>query len=290
MVYLIYLFIIAGFLLILLGVIGSRGYRPIDTRLHEVTPRSKRDKIRAIFAPLILFVQRILAKLKLEGKLKRTLDASHLKLAPAEFFSIKIGFILILCILSIFVLGRLNPIALVICFLLGYVVPDLWLYRKIARRKQAIARLLPETVDLLALCIDAGLDFITAVKWIIEKTRSNPMVEELVFILEEIKWGKPRSQALKDMAKRLVIPEVSSFTQTLILAERMGTPVGEAFTILSEDMRLQRFHRGERIAMQAPLKILMPLIFCILPVIGIIIGGPIFLQFMQGSLFRGFGR
>ena len=114
------------------------------------------------------------------------------------------------------------------------------------------------------------------------------MIEELSFVLEEIQWGKPRTQALKDMAKRLNIPEVNSFIQTLVQAERMGTPVAEAFGVLSEDARMQRFNRGERFAMKAPIKILIPLIFCILPVIGIIIGGPIFLQFAQGKMLQGF--
>jgi tight adherence protein C len=68
----------------------------------------------------------------------------------------------------------------------------------------------------------------------------------------------------------------------------MGTPVSEAFSMLSEDSRLQRFHHGERFALRAPIKILIPLVFCILPVIGIIIGGPILLQFMQGNLLKGF--
>jgi tight adherence protein C len=168
--------------------------------------------------------------------------------------------------------------------ILGYIVPDFILKRKIAKRKYLIARGLPETVDLLGLCIEAGLDFVNAVKWVIDKTPSTPMIEELAFVLEEIKWGKPRIQALKDMSRRLEIPDISSFVQTIIQAERMGTPVAEAFTILSEDARAQRFRRGERIALQAPIKILLPLIFFIMPVIGIVIGGPILLQFMQGGL------
>ena len=86
------------------------------------------------------------------------------------------------------------------------------------------------------------------------------------------------------MSQKLKIPDISSFTRTLIQAERMGTPVSEAFSILAEDVRLRRFQRGERIALVAPLKILIPLIFCILPVIGIVIGGPILLEFMQGGL------
>jgi tight adherence protein C len=188
-------------------------------------------------------------------------------------------------------LGKTNPAVILVIMALGYILPDIWLNKKIGRRKQEIAKVLPETVDLLGLCVEAGLDFTSAVEWIVRKgliTTINPMIEELIFVVEEIKWGKPRSQSLKDMAKRLNIPEVNSFVQTLVQAERMGTPVSDAFNILSEDARAQRFNQGERFALKAPIKILIPLIFCILPVIGIIIGGPIFLQFSQGKMFSGF--
>jgi tight adherence protein C len=191
----------------------------------------------------------------------------------------------LLGILIFFVLGKLDPALLLVAIGIGYIIPDLFVNKQIAKRKNMIAKSLPETVDLLGLCVEAGLDFTSAVKWLIKKVPSNPMIEELTFVLEEIEWGKPRVQALKDMSRRLNIPEVTSFTQALVQAERMGTPVSEAFSILSEDTRMQRFHRGERYALQAPIKILIPLIFCILPVIGIVIGGPIFLQFMQGKLF-----
>jgi tight adherence protein C len=134
--------------------------------------------------------------------------------------------------------------------------------------------------------MDAGLDFTMSMDWIVKKTRSNPMIEELAFVLEEIKWGKPRLQALKDMTKRLDSPDVRSFVNTLSQAERMGTPVIEVLGMLCEDVRQQRSQRGERIALQAPMKMLIPLIFCILPVIGIVIAGPIILQFLQGGLFK----
>jgi tight adherence protein C len=88
------------------------------------------------------------------------------------------------------------------------------------------------------------------------------------------------------MSKRLDIPEVRLFVSTLIQAERMGTPMGDALAIISEDTRLQRFHRGERKALRAPILILIPLIFCILPVIAIIVAGPILLQFIEGQLFQ----
>jgi len=87
------------------------------------------------------------------------------------------------------------------------------------------------------------------------------------------------------MSKRLNVPDVTSFVRTLVQADRMGTPVEETFKILSEDSRMRRFHRGERTAMKAPIKMLIPLIFCILPVIMIIVAGPILVNFMTKGLF-----
>jgi tight adherence protein C len=247
--------------------------------------RQKAVRVYSYLSRIFPFTNRLLERIGLYNRLKQSLDAAHSRFTVQAFFNLKILLMIGLCIFAYFAFGKLEPPALVFCLGLGYIVPDILLKRMIAKRKYAIARLLPETVDLLGLCVEAGLDFTMAVKWIIEKTPMNPILEELAFVLEEIKWGKSRTQALKDMSHRLNIPEISSFVQTLVLAERMGTPVAEAFTILSEDTRMQRFHRGERIALQAPLKILIPLIFCILPVIGIVIGGPILLDFMTKKMF-----
>lgn len=229
----------------------------------------------------------LLQKTGMLAYLKKSLDIAHINMSPGAFFNLKILLCIFLGALVVVASGKLNPWMLVIVIALGYIVPDFYLKRRITKRKYSIARRLPETVDLLGLCIEAGLDFVNAVKWVIKRTPQTPMSEELVFVIEEIKWGKPRIQALKDMSRRLEMPEMSSFVQTIIQAERMGTPVSEAFTILSEDARSQRFHRGERTALKAPIKILLPLIFFIMPVIGIIVGGPILLNFMQGG-FTGF--
>jgi tight adherence protein C len=218
------------------------------------------------------------------ASLKKILETAHVGMSPGAFFNLKILLCILLGALVAVVSGKSDPLILIIAVVIGYILPDFYLKRKVAQRKYLIARRLPETVDLLGLCIEAGLDFVNAVKWVIERTPHTPMTEELTFVIDEIKWGKPRIQALKDMAHRLEIPEMSSFVQTIIQAERMGTPVAEAFAILSEDARAQRFHRGERTALQAPIKILLPLIFFIMPVIGIIVGGPILLTFMQGGL------
>jgi tight adherence protein C len=225
-----------------------------------------------------------LQKTGMVASLKKNLDAAHINLSPGAFFNLKILLCVFLVILTVTATGKSDPLILLSVIAVGYIIPDFYVKRKVAKRKYAIARRLPEAIDLLGLCIEAGLDFVNAVKWVIERTPHSPIIEELTLVVEEIKWGKPRIQALKDMSRRLEIPEMSSFVQTIIQAERMGTPVAEAFAILSEDARSQRFHRGERIALQAPIKILLPLIFFIMPVIGIVVGGPILLQFMQGGL------
>lgn len=279
----IYLFIIMAAALIILGAAQSGA----SSRLKlpgEVKPKNK-IRIYSFLESIVPFSARFLEKAKLYDKLKTKIDAAHTRFTVQGYFNLKILLIIALMIIAIAGFKKTEPFILFVCIGLGYVIPDIFLNRLIAKRKYAIARLLPETVDLLSLCVEAGLDFVTSCKWIIEKTPMNAMLEELSFVLEEIKWGKSRTQALKDMSKRLNISEVSSFVQTLVLAERMGTPVAEAFNILSEDTRMQRFHRGERIAMQAPIKILIPLIFCILPVIGIVIGAPILLDFLTKKMF-----
>ena len=216
--------------------------------------------------------------------IKKNLDTAHVGISAGAFFNFKILFCIFLAAVTVMVTGKAEPALMIVAVAIGYVLPDFYLKRKITKRRHLIARRLPETIDLLGLCIEAGLDFVNAVKWVLDKTPHTLMGEELAFVLEEIKWGKSRVQALKDMSRRLNMPEIGSFVQTIIQAERMGTPIAEAFTILSEDARAQRFRRGERTALQAPIKILLPLIFCIMPVIGIVIGGPILLQFMQGGL------
>ena len=253
----------------------------------ELPQRSKADLAKYL-APLFGLSNLVLKKLNLKERIYQRLYAARIKLTPAEFFSVKVVIMVGLAFLTYFIFNKFVIPAVFAGLVFGYVLPEFWLAKRIAKRKQSIVRLLPETIDLLSLCMEAGLDFSMSMEWIVKKTRNNPMLEELAFVLEQIKWGKPRLQALKDMAKRLDFPEIRSFVHTLSQSERMGTPVVEVLSMLSEDSRMQRSHRGERIALQAPLKMLIPLIFCILPVIGIVVGGPIILQFMQGSLFKSF--
>lgn len=179
------------------------------------------------------------------------------------------------------------PTYALIAVLAGFFAPDIYLSNKIKAKKKAIIKYFPETVDLLDLCIGAGLDFLSAVRWVTEKSQNNPFVEQLKIVRKEIQTGKSRTEALKAMSRRLNIMDVSSFVRTLILAERMGASIEEALRNISEDTRASRFQRGEKEAIKASLKILIPLLFFILPVIMIVVAGPIIIKFTQGGLMTG---
>ena len=111
-------------------------------------------------------------------------------------------------------------------------------------------------------------------------------MEELSGALQEMNLGKRRADSLKGMAKRINLAELSSFVRTIVQADRMGTPIAQVLAVHAEDVRSQRFVRAERAALKAPIKILIPLIFCIMPCVAIIVGAPIFLQFMKESPFH----
>lgn len=181
-----------------------------------------------------------------------------------------------------------SPAHTLIGVITGFFIPDLFAWNKVKAKKAAIIKIFPETIDLLDMCINAGADFLSAIKWVVEKSQSNPFIEQLAIVLSEIQVGKSRTQALKDMAARLKLADISSFARTIIQSERMGTSIEEAFRNLSEDTRGKRFQSGERYAIKASLKILFPLLFCILPAILIIVAGPIIIKFTSGELIPKF--
>jgi len=186
----------------------------------------------------------------------------------------------------VLILRIAQPLATILV-IFPFFLPELMIWQARKKREFYIMRTFPEIVDLLSLCLSAGLDFTAALKWVTEGRFmfKNPMVEELRKVKDEITLGKSRAQALKNMEQRLGITEVSSLVRTLIIAENMGVSVSDALDRFSVDARERRFHRGERQARVAAIKILFPLIFLILPVVGIVIIGPIVLRFSE----QGFG-
>ncbi len=181
-------------------------------------------------------------------------------------------------------IGWDNPVAADIAVLgVGFFFPDIWVVGEVQRRQQDIRRSLPYVMDLLTLSVEAGLDFVAGVNKVCEKARSGPLIDELAFFLQEIQVGASRQQALRNLAWRVDMPEMRSFSALLIQADILGASVGPVLRAQSDLIRTQRFQRAERMGAYAAQKILFPLILCIMPAVFIMIFGPIALNFVYGS-------
>ena len=245
--------------------------------------------LKPLFRPLAPVNASILGK-DLRDKVERNLLSAGSPLSVNEYFVFKELLILLLPLLLGVALGwdvlLSNPLLIILTVGIGFIGPGLWLKTRVQKRKKEVLRALPNIIDLLILAVDAGLDFMIAVRRVVERSRPGAMVDELSQLYREVQMGLIRRDALKGLARRLNLPEVNSFARTLIQAERMGTPMGEALRTLSEEIRIRQFQRGEQQALKAPIKMLFPLLFCILPVVLILVGAPVILQFFQsGSAF-----
>ncbi|MEI8349621.1 MAG: type II secretion system F family protein [Candidatus Omnitrophota bacterium] len=283
MIWLASLLLVAGFVIFFIGLYP----RPSETiSIFGKNIKESESLFSFFLSPFAPLNEGLLKIFRVDKALKDKLYLARWRTTAAEFLAAK-ELLAIFLPLILFLFGVNNVWFLLAAGAFGFVFPELLINSRVNKRKYSIVRILPETVDLLGLCVGAGLDFMAAVRWVVDKVKPNPMIEEMILVLKEINLGKPRVEALRDMSKRLNIPDVTSFVRTLVQADRMGTPVEEAFKILSEDTRMRRFHRGERQAMKAPIKMLVPLIFCILPVILIIVAGPILIRFMKQGVFSG---
>lgn len=180
--------------------------------------------------------------------------------------------------------GKMSIIWWVIWGIVGFFLPLFWLNSQIKERKETYARDLPEVVDLLALCVGAGADFMSAMSRIVREFRPCPVREELGIMLSEVRVGKRRMDALRALQERVNSMDVSSFCRTLIQADRMGTGLLDALTVLSEDMRMERYNWAERYAQKAPMKMMLPLMISLGSCM-IIIAAPIMIKFIRGDIF-----
>lgn len=173
-----------------------------------------------------------------------------------------------------------TPIFLILAALGGYNYPLLALNREAVKRRNDILKQLPTTLDLLTICVEAGLSLQAGLFKVVEKTRPSPLRDEIDQVLREIQLGRPRAESLKDMAKRINLKEVNSVVLAMVQAENMGTSVAKSLRIQSEIARESRWMRAQEQAFQAPVKLSFPLVFFIFPVIFIVIFGPVGLELM----------
>lgn len=166
---------------------------------------------------------------------------------------------------------------------LGWFYPWIWLRDQLKKRHHAMTRALPYNLDLLTLSVEAGLDFGQALGKVVDKGRQGALVDEFGLCLKNIKLGKTREEALRMLGERCGLPALTSFTSALIQADRMGTSLGKILRIQSTQLRIERTHRAEKLANEAPVKMLFPLIACIFPTVFMVLFGPIIFQVIVGG-------
>lgn len=155
----------------------------------------------------------------------------------------------------------------------GFYLPDVIVYDLGLRRQEQIRRALSEVLDMLTICVEAGLAFDAALRQVATNSRG-PLAEETFRVLQEMQFGRSRSEALRSMADRSSVLELKSAVVSLIQATDLGMPMAQVLREQSKEMRLRRRQRAEELAQKVPVKILFPLIFCILPALFIVVLGP----------------
>jgi tight adherence protein C len=169
--------------------------------------------------------------------------------------------------------GGTGLLMLVLLPVLGAQAPRSWLDRKVQERKDSIRRDLPDTLDLLAISVEAGMGFEGALGVVCENFDS-PLADEFARTLREMELGLPRREALQNLRKRTEVPELSNFVLTLTQADALGMPVGRVLKTSATEMRSKRQQWAREKAAKLPVKILFPLILFIFPAIFVVLLGP----------------
>jgi tight adherence protein C len=233
------------------------------------------------FAKVIL---RVNPKTTIDGVAYKLVSAGmSRRISPTTFLALKGICPIILGLLALAFAGSLSPmmsIAMVLGFgALGFIGPDYVINSKIRSRQEAIRAQLPDALDLLAVSVEAGLGFDSAVSKLTESLEG-PLIDEFNLTLSEIRVGESRPEALRKLSERAGVAELSAFTRALIQADTLGISLGRILRVQAADTRERRQSLAEERAMKAPIKMLFPTVLFIFPSMFIVVLGPAILNFL----------
>ena len=281
-----------GVLIVFYAIAGARPMDPVQARLTQLGSMQARTleeielqlplferTLRPLATRLSGLAQRFASPQKVSRTEKRlsmagnpgdlrTIDFLGLKLVVAALLGV--GFLAFGLLTGSAGFGFVAAIAL---GALGFFMPEIWLSRRIKKRQKAILLAVPDTLDLLTISVRAGLSFDGALAKVVEKVEG-PLSDEFRRSLAEIRVGKVRREALRDIVGRTDVPALSSFIGAIVQAEQLGVPIAKVLQVQSEQLRIERRQRAEEAAAKAPIKMLFPLVGCIFPSMFIVILGP----------------
>ena len=213
-------------------------------------------------------------------KLDKQLKASGLSLTLQEYTFIKSALILVFFAIGI-ALFLLLPLSILLRLVILLVLANIPLYgtsfflsSRVKNRRETILRELPETMDVLVVSVEAGLGLDAAIVRQYAKNKSSAVLTELNNAIREVQMGVPRRTALKEMADRCDIKELTAFVTALLQADQLGVPIKNVLDVQAERLRIERKQRIQAVAAKAPIKIMLPTVIFIFPVIFIILLGP----------------
>jgi tight adherence protein C len=281
------------------GLAGRGGQDAVQQRLEQlvVQPKSleefelQQPLAERVLRPLVQRLSRVANRGDSGGLIARA-DAKLEKagypggLRGADWMGVKILSTIILGLgvaLLMFLLGK-PQLALVFGTAgagLGYMAPEFWLGSKARKRSFAMVLQLPDALDLLTISVEAGLGFDAALAKVVEKMEG-PLISEFRQALAEIRMGRTRRDALRDVVTRADSQPISNFIGAIVQAEQLGVPIAKVLQIQSQQLRIERRQRAEEMAAKAPVKMLFPMVGCIFPTIFIVILGPAIISVMSG--------
>jgi tight adherence protein C len=288
---LIAIVLIVGVGLLIFGLIQARQPDAIGDRLTQFTERSMTLEELELQQPFYqrVIVPAIKSLLAVLGKYGPKQSAERLKvnlqmagnpggITPAMFVGMRVVLALVLGGVVTLVTFRSMPLPQAmmysaIGFILGYMLPVMWLGRQITQRKNNITKALPDALDLLCISVEAGLAFDLALQRVTQKW-DDELAREFKRVLSDIRLGRSRREALKDLAQRTGVEDVQTFTAAIIQADQLGVSMSKILRLQADQMRVRRRQRAEEKAQQAPVKMLFPLVFLIFPALFVVILGP----------------
>ena len=291
-----------GVLLIVWALLGTRSSDPVQARLTQlgtlegVTSLEEIELQQPIMDRTLRPLMRRLSGIGTRLSSPQRIGRTESKLAEAgypyglrtlDFMGLKVVVALLTSGLAFLLFGLAmgNPgtgfMLAAAGLAIGFFIPDYWLSRRIGARQKAILLAIPDTLDLLTISVKAGLGFDAALGKVVEKTEG-PLTDEFRRTLAEVRIGKARRDALREMVARTNVPALTNFISAIIQAEQLGVAIARVLEVQSEQLRIQRRQRAEEMAAKAPIKMLFPLVGCIFPSMFIVILGPAIILIITG--------
>lgn len=301
-IYVIALIPAAGLFLIMWGMYANRGAATGDL-VQERLQAFAGDKPKTLdevelekpfeerfIRPAIDRLSRYLAqrtpeKARIDMQNRLNLAGRPGNMSPADFQALRYGLAVVLFVVGL-LLGLLahNPLFIGLFAIGGVIIgmfgPSYWLSTRVQARRKEIQLALPDVMDLLTIAVEAGLGFDAAVQRVTDKF-DNALGDEFKTVLQEVRLGKPRLEALDELGRRCGVEDLHNFTQAVIQSEQMGVGLAKILRIQSEEMRRKRRQRAEELAAQASLKMMLPMVGCIFPTLWLILLGPAVLIIMK---------